>query len=168
MTSDSQLHNPYARHSDGCICDTFHSHKDILLELCPGEDFNISKVHSMLHYLDSICSLGSADGYNSKSPEWLHIDYAKEAYCASNSVDFVPQIMKWLQCQEAVNCHSAYLNWFLAVLTSTSHDMDSRCFTLSGIILGHAYCLMKTCPFPSLPVNCLKLTFGALDFVPTF
>ena len=173
-TVDFIYYTQYQSHTDIMLArmqdvlDIFHSHKDILLELYPGEDFNIPKVHSMLHYLDSICSLGSADRYNSESPKWLHIDYAKEAYCASNGVDFVPQIMKWLQHQEAVNRHLAYLNWFSAVLTSTSHDMDSRCFTLSEIIPGHAYCLMKTCPFPSLPINCLKLTFGALDFMPTF
>ena len=35
-------------------------------------------------YINCICSLGSADGYNMESPEHLYIDFAKEAYHASN------------------------------------------------------------------------------------
>ena len=126
----------------------------------------------MLHYLDSIRALGSADGYNSESPERLHIDYAKEAYRAGNDVDYVARMTKWLQCQEAVNCHAAYLNW---VLTSDSggtgtgaQDSDFTDFTPSGIQQGHAYCLPKTCCFPHIPVSRLILAFGTLDFVPTF
>ena len=60
--------------------DMFHLHKDVFLELRPTEGFNIPKVHSMLHYLDSIWSLGNVNEYNTKSPEQHHIDYAKKAY----------------------------------------------------------------------------------------
>ena len=165
----------YQSHTDitlGRMCealDTFHSHKDIFIELHPGEDFNIPKVHSMLHYLNSIRSLGSADGYNTESPERHHIDYAKEAYRASNGMDYIAQMTKWLQSQEAVDRHSAYLDWVSVVPMNASRDkQESKLFTPSGIIAGHAYCLPKTCPFPSLSVNCLVSTFGALDFVPAF
>jgi hypothetical protein len=149
--------------------DKFHSHKDVFVELRPSEDFNIPKVHSMLHYLDSIRSLGSADGYNTESPERLHIDYAKEAYHAGNGVDYIAQMTKWLQRQEAVDRHSAYLDWVSAAPMSTSGTMpDSRLFTPSGIIPGHAYRLRKSCPFPKTSVNRLVSAFGAQDFVPAF
>ena len=75
----------YQRHTDITLArmqnalDIFHSHKNVFSELRRDENFNILKFHSMLHYLDSIRSLGSADGYNTESPERLHIDYAKEA-----------------------------------------------------------------------------------------
>ncbi|KAN0103980.1 hypothetical protein V8E52_011444, partial [Russula decolorans] len=177
-TIDFIYYVQYQSHTDitlarmGEALDAFHSHKDVFIELRPNEDFNIPKVHSMLHYLDSICSLGSADGYNSESPEQHHIDYAKEAYHASNGVDYITQMTKWLQRQEAVDRHSAYLDWVLAEAAepmSPSHGMqDPGLFTPSGIIPGHAYRLQKTCPFPSLPVNRLMSTFGALDFVPAF
>jgi hypothetical protein len=177
-TIDFIYYAQYQSHTDitlarmGEALDAFHSHKDVFIELRPNEDFNIPKVHSMLHYLDSIRSLGSADGYNSESPERHHIDYAKEAYRASNGVDYIAQMTKWLQHQEAVDRHSAYLDWVLveaAEPMSPSHGMqDPGLFTPSGIIPGHAYRLQKTCPFPSLPVNRLVSTFGALDFVPAF
>lgn len=149
--------------------DTFHLYKDAFIELHHGEDLNIPKVHSMLHYLDSIRSLGSADGYNTESPERHHIDYAKEAYRASNGVDYVAQMTKWLQRQEAVDRHSAYLNWVSAASMSTSRTVqESGPFSPSGIIPGHAYHLPKTCPFPNTSVNRLVSAFGAPDFVPAF
>ena len=152
--------------------DTFHLHKVVFLELRPTESFNILKVHSMLHYLDSIRSLGSADGYNTESPERHHIDYAKEVYRASNGVDYIAQMTKWLQRQEAVDRHSAYLDWVLAAPMSTSRRVsgmpDLRLFTPSGIVPGHAYRLRKSCPFPNTSVSRLALEFGAQDFVPAF
>ena len=42
---------------------TFHDHKDIFVKLDIRADFNIPKLHSMLHYADMIRLLGSADGY---------------------------------------------------------------------------------------------------------
>ena len=47
-------------------------------------NFNILKLHSMWHYISSIISQGSADGYSTESPERLHIDFAKSTYWASN------------------------------------------------------------------------------------
>ena len=42
-------------------------------------------------------SLGSADSYNSESPERLHIEFVKEAYHASNKQDYIEQMAIWLQ-----------------------------------------------------------------------
>jgi hypothetical protein len=122
----------------------------------------------MLHYIGSIRSLGSADGYNTESPERLHIDYAKEAYRASNRRDYVAQMAKWLQRQEAVDRQSAYLEWVSTTPTNSRSMQDSEDgpFTPSGIKPGHAYCLAKTCPFPDIPVTDIMSAFGALDFVP--
>ena len=44
------------------------------------EYFNILKLHTILHYINAICTLGFTDAYNLESPEHLHIDFAKEAY----------------------------------------------------------------------------------------
>jgi hypothetical protein len=43
-------------------------------------NFNIPKLHSMHHYIDSIISQGSADGFSTESPKHLHINFAKNAY----------------------------------------------------------------------------------------
>ena len=54
---------------------------------------------------------GSADGYNSESPERLHIDYAKAAYHASNKRDYMEQMAIWLQRQESIWKKQSYLMW---------------------------------------------------------
>ncbi|KAI6023062.1 hypothetical protein BKA83DRAFT_4463912 [Pisolithus microcarpus] len=89
----------------------FHEYKHVLIELEVHQDFNIPKLHSLQHYVASIQALGSANGYNTEYPERLHIDYAKEAYQASNKRDYVEQMALWLQRQEAVCYKSAYLDW---------------------------------------------------------
>ncbi|KAI6010449.1 hypothetical protein EDC04DRAFT_2871203 [Pisolithus marmoratus] len=89
----------------------FHDYKHILIDLEVCQDFNIPKLHLLQHYVTSIRALGSADGYNTKYPERLHIDYAKDAYQASNKCDYIEQMALWLQCQEAIHYKSTYLTW---------------------------------------------------------
>ena len=64
----------------------------------------------MVHYFAAVQSRGSLDGFNSESPEQLHIDYTKEAYRASNKRDYVKQMMVWLGRQETVARFRAYLD----------------------------------------------------------
>lgn len=66
--------------------DDFHANKSVFIELEAQypEHFNIPKILSMEHYLELIWRFGSADGYNTESPERLHIDYTKDAYRASH------------------------------------------------------------------------------------
>ncbi|KAG6913838.1 hypothetical protein DXG01_003989 [Tephrocybe rancida] len=90
---------------------TFHENKDIFVRVGVREHFNIPKLHQMQHYVDAIKLHGSADGYNSESPERLHIDYAKDAYRASNKRDFVKQMTVWLRRQDAVARFQSYLDW---------------------------------------------------------
>ncbi|PSR75513.1 hypothetical protein PHLCEN_2v9097, partial [Hermanssonia centrifuga] len=93
--------------------DEFHEHKEIFIELEARypEHFNIPKIHSMEHYTQMIRLLGSADGYNTESPERLHIDYAKDAYRASNKHDYTIQMVNWLCRQEAVDRFTAYIQF---------------------------------------------------------
>ncbi|KAJ7914801.1 hypothetical protein B0H13DRAFT_1454741, partial [Mycena leptocephala] len=89
--------------------DDFHAHKAIFIELGGRkEHFNIPKIH---HYEPSIRLFGSADGFNTESPERLHIDYAKNVYRASNRKDYVIQMTLWLQRQESVARFSAFREW---------------------------------------------------------
>ncbi|KAF8870929.1 hypothetical protein BD779DRAFT_1614010 [Infundibulicybe gibba] len=93
--------------------DDFHENKDIFIELearLPAH-FNIPKIHSMMHYVALIRRFGSADGFNSESPERLHIDYAKNAYRASNKKDYTKQMTDWLRRQESVDRFTLYLDW---------------------------------------------------------
>lgn len=91
--------------------DEFHENKDIFLKEVVREDFNIPKVHSMQHYVAMIRSRGSADGYNTEHPERLHIDYAKEAYRKSNRRQFLGQMTKWLERQDAIHRFEKFLDW---------------------------------------------------------
>ncbi|KAL0565419.1 hypothetical protein V5O48_016604 [Marasmius crinis-equi] len=92
---------------------TFHQHKDIFIQLGAREatHFNIPKIHSMQHYPALIRHFGSTDGFNTESPERLHIDYAKNAYRASNKKDYTIQMTRWLRRQESVDRFVVYLSW---------------------------------------------------------
>ncbi|KAG1860865.1 hypothetical protein F4604DRAFT_1882598 [Suillus subluteus] len=98
----------------------FHSHKDVLKELSIREHFNIPKIHQLTHYVQSITLFGAADGFNTELPERLHIDFAKDAYHATNKHDYEEQMVLWLQHQEAVFLQGAYLDW-LAQLSDLSY-----------------------------------------------
>lgn len=65
----------------------------------------------MIHYCASIQSRGSQDGYNTENLECFHIDFAKEAYCASYKHDYVKQMTTWMGQREAAAHFRAYLDW---------------------------------------------------------
>jgi hypothetical protein len=64
--------------------ETMHKYKHVFEEEGIREHFNIPKWHSMMHYIDSVKTHGSLDGYNTEAPECLHIDFAKKGYRALN------------------------------------------------------------------------------------
>lgn len=80
----------------------FHKHKNVLVELGIREHMNIPKLHSLLHYVDSIKNLGTTDNYNTEMFERLHIDCAKKAWRATNHRNERPQMVKWLERREKV------------------------------------------------------------------
>lgn len=51
--------------------------------------------------------------------ERLHIDYAKEAYRATNKKDFMEQMVIWLTRIEKINQHIIHVNWRLGLEVST-------------------------------------------------
>ncbi|KAH7904046.1 hypothetical protein BJ138DRAFT_1019687 [Hygrophoropsis aurantiaca] len=93
--------------------DDFHSYKDVFIKLGArnATHFNIPKIHALDHYFKLIRLFGSADGFNTESPERLHIDFAKDAYRASNKKDYVNQMRIWLSRQENVDRFASYLDW---------------------------------------------------------
>ncbi|KAF8208319.1 hypothetical protein K438DRAFT_1930687 [Mycena galopus ATCC 62051] len=62
----------------------FHSNKQIFINLAIRKNFNINKLHKLKHYTNSICSRGTAAGFNTEAMERLHIDLAKVGYKATN------------------------------------------------------------------------------------
>ncbi|KAG2137633.1 uncharacterized protein EDB93DRAFT_1322465 [Suillus bovinus] len=119
----------------------FHTHKDYC------EHFNIPKLHQLSHYVQSIKLFGAADGFNTELPERLHIDFAKEAYHASNKRDYEEQMVLWLQRQEAVFCRTTYLEW-VAERAARQTERESEL------------------PHPRRSVQHLETMHGAVDFLP--
>jgi hypothetical protein len=188
----SQLHSHTSTTLDSlesCL-KTFHRNKDIVIELKIREHFNIPKIHSLLHYVNCIRSLGSADGYNTESPERLHIDFAKEAYRASNKRDYVEQMAVWLQRHEAMWLRESYLIWVekrLLGLIRTSEDktideedeveveVDPIDVTQRDINITDSrdtnlnmYSLANRPPHQNLTVEKITEKFGATNFIPAF
>jgi hypothetical protein len=162
--------------------DAFHPNKEIFIRLGMRTDFNLGKLHSLLHYIEAIWWLGSADGFNSEYSERLHIDYAKYGYLASNRVDFYFQMARWLQRREALERHAAYIDWAtsdsqsLGLITgdddvdvdqlenADTSVTDKPTFIRSGIVQGHAYFISKSPAYHSLSVGYLRTQFGATHF----
>ncbi|KAJ7458309.1 hypothetical protein B0H11DRAFT_1873281 [Mycena galericulata] len=91
----------------------FHAHKHVFVELEIRKHFNINKIHKLKHYVDSIRSRGTADGFNTEGTERLHIDLAKVSYNASNKKGYTRQMTVWLRRQESVHKFGAYLQWVM-------------------------------------------------------
>jgi len=157
-----QLHTLETLNAMQACLDTSHLYKDVFIKLGLCEDFNIPKFHAMQHYIDAIRALGSADGYNTEFSEWLHIDYAKEGYRASNKRDYTEQMTMWLQRQEAIDFHSAYLDWTHQKIGSLplpvdddieDNDDPSEASDEEDPVPdedGPVYHVAKTCPRPHL------------------
>ena len=89
----------------------FDKNKHIFIDLGIRSDFNIPKLHSLVHYVDAIKLFGSTDNYNTEYTERLHIDLAKDAYRATNHRDEYAQMTVWLERMEKVHRHHSYLEW---------------------------------------------------------
>ncbi|KAH9015334.1 hypothetical protein EDB85DRAFT_1875899 [Lactarius pseudohatsudake] len=88
---------------------SFHSNKSIFVDLGIRDHFNIPKVHSLIHYSSSITLFGTTDNYNTEQTERLHIDFAKDAYRATNHKDEYKQMTTWLERREKVQQHIAFI-----------------------------------------------------------
>ncbi|KAF8598354.1 hypothetical protein BDV93DRAFT_561399 [Ceratobasidium sp. AG-I] len=92
---------------------TFHEHKEIFEQngsVTTEKGFHgIPKIHMIQHYTHLIRQLGTPDGYNTETPERLHIDFAKAGYRASNKVNATKQMALYIQRREAIAMHAAHL-----------------------------------------------------------
>ncbi|KAB5587742.1 Protein NYNRIN [Ceratobasidium theobromae] len=94
----------------------FHAKKESLVAegiygLLDGLN-NVKKLHMLTHYAFAIHELGMPDGYNTESPEHLHIIYTKRGWCASNKVRPLPQMAKFIQRYEALQIHRMYIDMY--------------------------------------------------------
>ncbi|KAG2031845.1 hypothetical protein BDR03DRAFT_936194 [Suillus americanus] len=169
-------------------------HENIFIDLRVRKHFNIPKIHLMMHYIDTIHVLGSADGFNTELPERLHIDFAKQAYCALNHHDYVIQMTTWLWRQESIHIQDAYLRWWGSQhpvnqgsnlleqdSDASGSDLDSdgtgpgqihidlpcqvQWFTM--VTGSRGYFVPRTCPFLNLTIQRLLNEHGASLFIPS-
>ncbi|KIM46872.1 hypothetical protein M413DRAFT_16473 [Hebeloma cylindrosporum] len=89
----------------------FHNNKYIFETLGIRSDFNIPKLHFLLHYLRAIKLFGTTANYNTETTERLQMDFAKDAYQATNHKDEFTQMTKWLERQEKIMHHANYIAW---------------------------------------------------------
>ncbi|KAG1861617.1 hypothetical protein F4604DRAFT_1882423 [Suillus subluteus] len=93
--------------------DGFHANKDVFINLSAhnSEDFNFTKLHLLEHYADSIRRFGTTDNYNTEATEWLHIDYTKDVYRATNKKEILQQMTRWLEQHESMAAFDLVLQW---------------------------------------------------------
>ncbi|KAG1743776.1 hypothetical protein EDD22DRAFT_982113 [Suillus occidentalis] len=91
--------------------DLFHKNKDIFVDLGIRSNFNLPKLHAARHYSAMIMMFGTTDNYNTEYTERLHIDFAKDAYRATNHKDEFVQMTRWLERKEKIIRHDKYINW---------------------------------------------------------
>ncbi|THU98815.1 hypothetical protein K435DRAFT_795398 [Dendrothele bispora CBS 962.96] len=92
---------------------TFHTNRNIFVILGAREHFNLPKLHFLSHYCRAVKLYGTTDNYNTETTERLHIDFAKDAYRASNRKDEYTQMTRWLERREKIVCHTKYIAWRL-------------------------------------------------------
>ena len=183
----------YESHTDEtlqCLQDAlngFHSVKETFINHGCRDHFNIPKLHSLRHYIETIKSLGSLDGLNTEHSERLHINFAKKAYAASSRKDYIIQMTKWLQRQEAVEWFKAFLDWrngyqetdSTSSASDSEHENADLCPvtrpvrmhgapTLASIFsTGRRYHISRCPQFPNKTIQYLQTHHGATCFLDT-
>ncbi|KAJ3559580.1 hypothetical protein NM688_g251 [Phlebia brevispora] len=104
---------------------TFHENKQIFVDLGIRDNFNFPKLHNIGHYPYFIKLFGTTDNYNTEYTERLHIDYAKNAYRASNKKDELWQMTVWLERREKIYRHDRFIRWRLTGQGSAKQDVVS-------------------------------------------
>lgn len=147
----------------------FHHKKEVFIERGCREHFNIPKLHSLMHYTNTIKNLGSLDGLNTETSERLHIDFAKKAYAATSRKDYMMQMAKWLQRQEAVIWFCGFLNWrhrmgFTDSEGSLSSDSEAQPRSSNPRPVA-PYRISQQPHFPKKTIQYLEQYHGALGFL---
>jgi len=138
----------------------FHDNKNVFVELGARKHFNLPKVHSLSHYASSLRLFGTTDNYNTEQSERLHIDFAKDAYRASNRKDEYFQMTKWLERREKVQLHAAIIDW-----RKQEHRQSSPSRNLMGPPRVCSLTVkMAQNPSRRVSFNALATDYGALHF----
>ena len=114
------------------MLECFHANKVVFVDLGIQMNFMIPKLHLYDHYGNSIRLFSTTDNYDTQYTECLHIDFTKDAYCATNYEDKFPQMTLWLKhCKKVLWLHRNHLqhNQYL--------PLQLYCFHLTSIPSTH-------------------------------
>ena len=150
------------------VVDQFHQHKKIFLHPKIRTHFQIPKVHALEHYIATIKSRGTADGFSTELPERLHIDFAKLGYHSSSRRDYTIQMVKWITCQEKIHSFSSYLQSLPHPTKSNEGDSEEDILPLPHAIsipaanspdIGHTYNIAKRPACPNIPIETIIVEY---------
>ena len=137
----------------------FHENKAILIDLGTRHHFNIPKIHSLIHYTTSIKLFGTTDNYNTEQTERLHIDFAKDAYRATNHKDEYRQMTLWLERREKMKRHARHIERHEQGLQPTSITMP-----IGPPLADNRYLRIALQPNRSVTFDNLDEKYGAIYF----
>ena len=143
--------------------DQFHKNCAYFTMTGIRKDFNIPKFHSLLHYIEAIELFGTTDNYNTEMFEWLHIDFAKQGWRASNQRDEFPQMIQWLSRQEKV----ISFEFHQKNLQQTQANMDSET-VLQQPLANSKKALISIAKHPNFPrcqLTLIEDKHNAPDFI---
>jgi hypothetical protein len=106
----------------------FHEHKGIV-QSTGAQDTEKGfhgrpKLHMIMHYVRLIWEHGTPDGFNTETPNRMHIDCAKSPYRASNKVNAIKQMALFIDRMEAIAIHRAHLDHMEVDLDKPEHEVD--------------------------------------------
>ena len=141
----------------------FHQAKDIFIDLGIRESFNIPKLHFVQHYMMLIRLYGTTDNFDTAYTERLHIDFAKDAYNATNHKDEFTQMVNWLVRKEKIFHHEQYLKWRHNGLPISNPRVK---WQPPGLELDRSLHMAKHPTIRSVPIDRLIKDYGARYFRP--
>ncbi|KAJ7795018.1 hypothetical protein B0H14DRAFT_3555990 [Mycena olivaceomarginata] len=144
----------------------FHDNKSIFIDLGIRENFNIPKFHNISHYPMFIKLVGTLDNCNTEHTERLHIDFAKDAYRATNRKDEYLQMTLWLERKEKILRHDKFIRWRCA---GSPPPITKNSDWRPADHVQHRHLQMTK--FPSVygvKLPTLSAQYGAIDFRDAF
>lgn len=139
----------------------FHTNKSVFIDLGIRTQFNLPKLHNVGHYKQLIMRFGTTDNYSTQTTERLHIDFAKEAYEATNHKEEFAQMTIWLERLEKMTSHAAYIKWRLTGTSQLSNTTQASTPSLSSSSLSIQ--MTRNPSARGVELDDIALNYGAED-----
>ncbi|KIY60854.1 hypothetical protein CYLTODRAFT_405817 [Cylindrobasidium torrendii FP15055 ss-10] len=146
-------HNAHTlKYMDDCL-DAWRKNKGVFISVEVRTDFNIPKVHSLRHYVQSIRLFGTTNNYNTEMFERLHIEYAKKGWRASNHRDEYPQMTRWITRQETVHAFERFLGWVTGEIATKGKEPTATGLSVPQSLAQKGFQSIKLPKNPTAPAK---------------